>query len=220
MDGYARSAAAREVWNRADEVTRGTLGFSILEIVRDNPTTITAEGTTYRHPSGVLNLTQFTQVAMATLAAAQVAELRETGVFDPEAVVAGHSVGEYNALAASAGVLPLEAVLSLVFARGLGMHGLVPRDSDGASDYRLAVIRPHLAGLTHAQAEEAVAQVATETGQLCEIVNHNLRGKQYAVAGTVGALEVLAGRLGEGLPGRAGVGRRGRAAHAAGTRSG
>ena len=203
MDGYARSAAARAVWDEADRITRERLGFSILEVVRDNPTQLTAAGIGYRHPAGVLNLTQFTQVAMATLASAQVAEMREAGVFDPDAVVAGHSVGEYNALAASAGVIPLDAVVQLVFARGLGMHGLVPRDADGNSDYRLAVIRPHLARLTHAAAEELVAAVATDTGQLCEIVNHNLRGKQYAVAGTVSALAELADRLGEGTPGRA-----------------
>ena len=64
----------------------------------------------------------------------------------------------------------------------MAMHELVPRDAQGRSDYRLAVVRPHLAGLTHAQAEQLVADVAEQTGQLCEIVNHNLRGKQYAVA--------------------------------------
>jgi fatty acid synthase len=202
MEGYSRSAAARAVWDEADKITRDRMGFSILEVVRDNPTTIEAVGTTYKHPAGVLHLTQFTQVAMATLASAQVAEMREAGVFDPNAAVAGHSVGEYNALAASSEVLPLPAVIELVFARGQGMHSLVPRDADGNSDYRLAVIRPHLAGLSHAQAEELVNAVSAETGQLCEIVNHNLRGKQYAVAGTVTALEVLTEHLGEGQPGR------------------
>ncbi len=202
MEGYARSAAAKSVWDEADEITRERMGFSILEVVRQNPTTIEAVGTTYKHPAGVLHLTQFTQVAMATLASAQVAEMREAGVFDPNAAVAGHSVGEYNALAASSDVLPLPAVIELVFARGQGMHSLVPRDAQGNSDYRLAVIRPHLAGLTHAQAEELVHAVATDTGELCEIVNHNLRGKQYAVAGTVTALAELTERLGEGQPGR------------------
>ncbi|MGB7982097.1 MAG: fatty acid synthase subunit beta domain-containing protein, partial [Candidatus Nanopelagicales bacterium] len=203
MDGYAASAAARATWDRADVHTRAQLGFSILTVVRENPTTIRAGAVTYRHPAGVLHLTQFTQVAMATLAAAQVAQLREAGVFDPNAAVAGHSVGEYNALAACSSVLSLEAVVELVFARGLGMHGLVARDEHGASDYGLAVVRPHLAGLTHVQAQAQVDAVAHETGGLCEIVNHNLRGKQYAVAGTTAALAELAARLGPGRPGRA-----------------
>ncbi len=202
MEAYARSAAARSLWDRADAVTRERMGFSILAVVRENPTSIEAVGTTYRHPAGVLHLTQFTQVAMATLAAATVAEMREAGVFDPDAAVAGHSVGEYNALGASNGVLTLEGAIELVFARGQGMHGLVPRDAAGNSDYRLAVIRPHLARLSHAQAEELVAAVAADTGELCEIVNHNLRGKQYAVAGTLGSLAELERRIGPGQPGR------------------
>ena len=202
MEAYARSAAARHLWDRADAVTRERMGFSILEVVRDNPTSIEAVGITYRHPAGVLHLTQFTQVAMATLAAATVAEMREAGVFDPEAAVAGHSVGEYNALGASNGVLTLEGAIELVFARGQGMHGLVPRDAAGNSDYRLAVIRPHLARLSHAQAEDLVAAVAADTGELCEIVNHNLRGKQYAVAGTLDSLAELERRIGPGQPGR------------------
>ncbi len=202
MDGYARSKAARTVWDEADLVTRERMGFSILEIVRDNPTSVEAVGTVYRHPAGVLHLTQFTQVAMATLAMATVAEMREAGVFDPDAAVAGHSVGEYNALGASSGVLTLQGAIELVFARGQGMHGLVPRDAEGRSDYGLAVIRPHLAGLSHAAAEELVAAVAADTGELCEIVNHNLRGKQYAVAGTRTALAELESRMGPGQPKR------------------
>jgi fatty acid synthase len=202
MEAYARSAAARQTWDRADAATRERMGFSILQIVRDNPTSIEAVGTTYRHPAGVLHLTQFTQVAMATLAMATVAEMREAGVFDPDAAVAGHSVGEYNALGASNGVLTLEGAIELVFARGQGMHGLVPRDDAGNSDYRLGVIRPHLARLSHAQAEQLVAAVAADTGELCEIVNHNLRGKQYAVAGTLASLAELERRIGPGVPGR------------------
>ena len=77
----------------------------------------------------MLHLTQFTQVAMATLAAAQGRGAAGPGVFVEGAVLAGHSVGEYNALAATGGVLPLEAVLGIVWARGTAMHHLVPRDA-------------------------------------------------------------------------------------------
>lgn len=71
LDERAKSPAAREVWERADKVTREKLGFSILAVVRDNPKELTANGVTYRHPEGLLNLTQFTQVALATVAFAQ-----------------------------------------------------------------------------------------------------------------------------------------------------
>ncbi|MCH9815947.1 MAG: SDR family NAD(P)-dependent oxidoreductase, partial [Actinomycetia bacterium] len=195
MDARKRSAAAREVWQSADSHTRQVLGFSILEVVQENPTTLNVAGQNYRHPDGVLHLTQFTQVAMATLAAAQVAELAEAEVLVPDAVCAGHSVGEYNALSACTNVLPLPAVLEIVFARGQAMHQLVPRSADGASDYRLGVIRPHLADLNHTEAESLVRKVAADTGELCEIVNHNLKGKQYAVAGTTAALAALSAAL-------------------------
>ncbi|MEO7079326.1 MAG: fatty acid synthase subunit beta domain-containing protein, partial [Rhodococcus sp. (in: high G+C Gram-positive bacteria)] len=61
LDARSRSKAAREVWERADKHTRKALGFSILAVVRDNPTTLKARGTVHRHPDGVIHLTQFTQ---------------------------------------------------------------------------------------------------------------------------------------------------------------
>ncbi|WP_137875284.1 type I polyketide synthase [Rhodococcus sp. Q] len=191
LDARARSKAAREIWDRADKHTRETLGFSILAIVRDNPTVVKARGVTHKHPDGVLHLTQFTQVAMAVLGVAQVAELRESGAFVEGSYLAGHSVGEYNALAAVAGVLPLEAVLEVVFQRGSAMHALVPRDAQGRSNYRLAAIRPSQFGVDDADLEAFVGGVAEESGEFLQIVNLNLRGSQYAIAGTVAGLDAL-----------------------------
>ena len=142
MEVRARSKAARKVWDTADKFTRDTLGFSVLHVVRDNPTSLIASGVHYHHPEGVLFLTQFTQVAMATVAAAQVAEMREQGAFVEGAIACGHSVGEYTALACVSGVYELEALLEVVFHRGSKMHDIVPRDHLGRSNYRLAAIRP------------------------------------------------------------------------------
>ena len=191
MDAYARSKAAREVWDRADQHTREALGFSILTVVRDNPTYLKARGVEHRHPDGVLYLTQFTQVSMATLGAAQTAELREAGAFVEGAMLCGHSVGEYNALAAVSGVIPLEAVLEVVFQRGSVMHELVPRDEQGRSDYRLAAIRPSQLGLADDLVADFVTAVAADNDEFLEIVNYNLRGSQYAIAGTIRGLEAL-----------------------------
>lgn len=66
MDVRSRSKAARKVWDKADKFTRDRLGFSVLHVVKDNPTSLIAGGVHYQHPEGVLYLTQFTQVAMAT----------------------------------------------------------------------------------------------------------------------------------------------------------
>ncbi|HSI27397.1 MAG TPA: fatty acid synthase subunit beta domain-containing protein [Aeromicrobium sp.] len=191
MEGYRRSAAAKDVWDRADAHTKAALGFSILQVVRDNPTDITAEGIAHRHPDGVLFLTQFTQVAMAVLAAAQMAELREAGVYVDGAIVAGHSVGEYNALAAVSGVISLEAIIEVVFQRGSVMHTLVPRDADGRSNYRLAAIRPSQIDVADDEVRGFIEEIATDSGEFLEIANYNLRGSQYAIAGTVRGCELL-----------------------------
>ncbi|HNO40626.1 MAG TPA: acyltransferase domain-containing protein, partial [Marmoricola sp.] len=139
----------------------------------------------------VLFLTQFTQVAMATLAVAQVAELREAGVFVEGSITCGHSVGEYNALAAVTGILPLEALLEIVFRRGMAMHHLVPRDEKGNSNYRLAAIRPSQADLRDEELAEFIDGLSQSTGEFIQIVNLNLRGSQYAIAGTVAGLQAL-----------------------------
>ena len=191
MDVRARSKAARKVWDSADKFTRDALGFSVLHVVRDNPTSIIAMGVHYNHPEGVLYLTQFTQVAMATVAAAQVAEMREQGAFVEDAIACGHSVGEYTALACVTGVYELEALLEMVFHRGSKMHDIVPRDELGRSNYRLAAIRPSQIDLPDDEVPAFVAEIAERTGEFLEIVNFNLRGSQYAIAGTVRGLEAL-----------------------------
>jgi len=191
MEVRARSKAARKVWDTADKFTRETLGFSVLHVVRDNPTSIIASGVHYNHPEGVLYLTQFTQVAMATVAAAQVAEMREQGAFVEGAIACGHSVGEYTALACVTGIYELDALLEMVFHRGSKMHDIVPRDELGRSNYRLAAIRPSQIDLPDDEVPAFIADIAADTGEFLEIVNYNLRGSQYAVAGTVRGLEAL-----------------------------
>ena len=195
MQGYARSRAAREIWDTADAFCRANLGFSVLHVVRDNPKELLCKGRRDVHEKGVLNLTQYTQVAMAILAQAQVAELREAGAFVADAAVAGHSVGEYTALSAAADVLSLRTVVEAVWRRGLAMHECVPRDADGKSGYAMGVIRPHYAGLSHEQASELVALVAQETGGFVEIVNYNVRDRQYSTVGDSAALDELGKRL-------------------------
>ncbi|MDO5688356.1 MAG: DUF1729 domain-containing protein [Pseudoscardovia radai] len=191
LDERTKSAAAREVWERADAVTRSQLGFSILAIVRDNPTDIIANGVHYHHPDGLLNLTQFTQVALATVAFAQSARLREAGALVEGSYFAGHSLGEYDALSSFAGIIPLETELVLVFHRGSTMHHLIERDEQGRSNYRMGALRPNQFGVGDDGVKEYVAQVAKESGEFLEIVNYNLEGAQYAVAGTIAGLKAL-----------------------------
>lgn len=200
MKGYERSAAARAIWDQADACTRKELGFSILRVVRENPQHLHVRGTLNTHPDGVLYLTQFTQVAMAVLACAQVAELREAGVFSDGGIACGHSVGEYNALAAIAQVLPLESVVKLVYKRGLAMDTLLERDASGQSPYALGVIRPHYAGLSATEAEALVKNLQQELDLPLEIVNYNIEGRQYSVTGRKEAISALEDTLSARAP--------------------
>lgn len=192
LDERAKSPAVRETWERADKLTREKLGFSILAVVRDNPKELTANGVTYRHPEGLLNLTQFTQVALATVAFAQTARLREAGCDIWPAYFAGHSLGEYNALSSFAQIIPLETVLELVFHRGSTMHHLIERDEQGRSNYRMGALRPNQFGVSDEGVNAYVDGISKATGEFLQIVNYNLAGQQYAIAGTIKGLKALA----------------------------
>ncbi|MBI2343739.1 MAG: SDR family NAD(P)-dependent oxidoreductase [Deltaproteobacteria bacterium] len=199
MAAYARSAAVRDVWDRAEAFCRARYGFSILTIVRENPTVLhlpLPHGgiETIRHPRGVLHLTQFTQVALTVVAIAGVAELRERGCDHPRAIFAGHSLGEYAALSAS-GILPLETVLSSVYHRGLTMQHYVPRTADGVSPYRMAVVRPNLVGMCEDDLQADIARILQQRAGSLEIVNFNITGEQYAVTGETALLKTLEERL-------------------------
>lgn len=182
----------RAIWKRADQHTRAALGFSIETVVRDNPQEIRIGKETLRHPEGVLHLTQFTQVALATVAYAQTEELKARGVFAQDAVFAGHSLGEYNALAACAQIFPFEKVLEIVFQRGTAMHHLVERDERGKSNYGLGALRPDQMGFDETQVVDYINALSDLSGEFLQIVNFNLAGSQYAIAGTVKGLEILA----------------------------
>ncbi|MDR1862209.1 MAG: DUF1729 domain-containing protein [Candidatus Ancillula sp.] len=191
LDEMQVSPAAKAIWERADKHTRKVLGFSIISIVKNNPTRINANGVKYFHPDGLLNLTQFTQVSLAVVGMAQTARLRESGSCTEGGYFAGHSLGEYVALSSYGNVIPLETVIELVFARGSAMHSLVPRDARGRSNYLMGALRPNQFGISDAQVKDYVKSVSESSGEFLEIVNFNLSGQQYAVAGTIVGLKAL-----------------------------
>lgn len=198
MEAYNRSPAAKGIWDQADRLTREKLGFSILEIVQKNPKELVVGGERLSHPEGVLNLTQFTQVALAVFAVASKAELEEKGVVTEGAPFAGHSAGEYNALS-SLGIIPLEPVVQAVYHRGLTMQRYVPRDADGVSPYAMAAVRPDIAKLFKSAFLDLVSEIATEMRLPLEAVNHNVRGRLYSVTGDKRALARLQKELSRGL---------------------
>lgn len=197
MEAYHQSAAARAVWEEADLYCQSRLGFSILDIVKHNPKELLVDGEKVSHPAGVLHLTQFTQVGLTVVAMAHVAQMKEAGVYIDNAIFAGHSLGEYAALSCS-GIIPLQDVIPTVYHRGLTMQHFVPRDAEGRSPYAMAVVRPNIAGLSHADLEKWVSELGKDAknGTL-EVVNYNIRNEQYSVTGDAVLLKKLENKLRE-----------------------
>ncbi|KYK59616.1 fatty acid synthase beta subunit dehydratase [Drechmeria coniospora] len=150
---------------------------------------------TYRSPTGLLSATQFTQPALTLMEKASFEDMKAKGLVPRDSTFAGHSLGEYSALAALADVMPIESLVSVVFYRGLTMQVAVERDATGRSNYSMCAVNPSRISKTFN--EEAlqfvVNSIAEETGWLLEIVNYNIANMQYVCAGDLRALDTLAG---------------------------
>ena len=135
------------------------LGFDLAAIVRDGP-------------AEELNKTEVTQPALLTASFALFALWTEHGG-PPPTVAAGHSLGEYSALAV-AGVLEFAAAVRLVHERGKLMQEAVPL-GEGAM---AAII-----GLDDEQVEQCCAEAP---GQVTP-ANYNAPG-QVVIAGAAAAV--------------------------------
>ena len=228
MELYGSSPVAKEVWDRADAHFMENYGFSITNIVKNNPKELTihfggprgkairenymsmtfesvnADGSiksekifkevdenttsyTYRSPTGLLSATQFTQPALTLMEKASFEDMRSKGLVQRDSSFAGHSLGEYSALAALAEVMPIESLVAVVFYRGLTMQVAVERDITGRSNYSMCAVNPSRISKTfNEQALQYVVEnIAEETKWLLEIVNYNVANMQYVCAGDV-----------------------------------
>jgi fatty acid synthase subunit beta len=142
---------------------------------------------TYRSPAGLLSATQFTQPALTLMEKASFEDMRAKGLVQRDSSFAGHSLGEYSALAALADVMPIESLVSVVFYRGLTMQVAVERDEQGRSNYSMCAVNPSRISKTfNEQALQYVVENISEvTGWLLEIVNYNVANMQYVAAGDV-----------------------------------
>lgn len=142
---------------------------------------------TYRSPTGLLSATQFTQPALTLMEKASFEDMRSKGLVQRDSSFAGHSLGEYSALAALAEVMPIESLVSVVFYRGLTMQVAVERDESGRSNYSMCAVNPsRISKNFNEQALQYVVEnIAEETGWLLEIVNYNVANMQYVCAGDV-----------------------------------
>ncbi|KAF7185742.1 Fatty acid synthase subunit beta [Pseudocercospora fuligena] len=152
---------------------------------------------TYRSPTGLLSATQFTQPALTLMEKASFEDMRSKGLVQRDSSFAGHSLGEYSALAALAEVMPIESLVSVVFYRGLTMQVAVERDEAGRSNYSMCAVNPSRIGKTfNEQALQYVVENISETTDwLLEIVNLNVQNQQYVCAGDLRALDTMTGVL-------------------------
>ncbi|RAK98538.1 sterigmatocystin biosynthesis fatty acid synthase subunit beta [Aspergillus ibericus CBS 121593] len=232
---YKSSPAARAIWDAADKFFIETYGWSVLELVRQNPTALTVHfrgnrgrqikanymamtidayrpdgsvvkepilpeltpaSTSYifADPRGLVFSTQFAQPLVLLLERAAVEDLRQRGVVQQDAAFAGHSLGEYGALASFGEFMPFTDLLRVVFYRGLAMQVAIERDDQGRTNFSMAAVNPARVGkfFSEKALRQIVTLIATSTNALLEIVNFNVEGEQYVCAGTLENLHALA----------------------------
>ncbi len=163
-DLYLAFAAAREVAEEVDDA----LAFGLSRLMREGP-------------PETLTLTQHAQPALLQNSMAVLRVLEREGGFavDRRAeFVAGHSLGEYSALAA-AGFFTLSDAARLVRRRGEAMQAATPAGTGAMAA---------LLGVEFDAAQAIAADAAAETGGICVIANDN-GGGQVVLSGTKEAVE-------------------------------
>ena len=93
-------------------------------------------------PKGLLFATQFAQPALVIMELASFKDMEAKGVVPTDSSFAGHSLGEYSALAAVTDFMPFERLLYLVFCRGSTMQAAVERDSLNRSSFGMVAVDP------------------------------------------------------------------------------
>lgn len=161
---------ARRVFEEVDEA----LGENLSKLI-------------WEGPEETLTLTANAQPALmaVSLAALRALESRGFSLKDKVAYVAGHSLGEYSALAA-AGFVSVADAARLLRIRGNAMQAAVP-----AGEGAMAAI----IGLEQADVEAACAEAVqgSAKGAVCQVANDN-GGGQLVISGAKAAVE-LAARL-------------------------
>ena len=155
--------AARELFEEVDEALKQPLSRLI-----------------WQGPEAELTLTENAQPALMAVSLAVMRVLERHGNFDWSkhvSLVAGHSLGEYSALAA-AGALSVSQTARLLRARGNAMRKAAPVGVSGMAA---------LLGADFPQAEE-VTKEASQGTEVCVVANDNAPG-QIVISGYKAALE-------------------------------
>eukprot|EP00456_Euglypha_rotunda_P092331 TRINITY_DN9721_c0_g1_i7.p1 TRINITY_DN9721_c0_g1~~TRINITY_DN9721_c0_g1_i7.p1 ORF type:complete len:1392 (+),score=226.67 TRINITY_DN9721_c0_g1_i7:98-4177(+) len=142
---------------------------------------------------GLLFQTQFQQPAILLAQKAEFEDMKSRGLTGANAMFAGHSLGEYGAVGCLLSTLDVPTLAEVVFLRGLTMQSAVPRDSAGRSRYGMVAVSPIRVGpwFTENEVDLLVNTIAKKSKKLLQVVNYNVRGFQYVVAGELTALEAM-----------------------------
>ncbi|AEP36312.1 malonyl coA-acyl carrier protein transacylase [Taylorella asinigenitalis 14/45] len=154
LDSWSDTGVVQEVLKTASEA----LGQDIATLIHEGP----------EHD---LNLTTNTQPVMLASSYALYKAYVEAGLPLPE-VMAGHSLGEYTALAA-ADVFKLEDAVKIVRVRADSMQAVVPVGAGGMA----AII-----GLSDEKVVDICRRVSEQSGEIVEAVNFNAPS-QVVIAG-------------------------------------
>lgn len=160
-DFYEHTEIGRMVFDQASE----WLGFSLPDLCFE--------------PNDRLDLTEYTQAAMATVSIAILKVMEDMGIHAD--VAAGLSLGEYPALVA-AGVMSVEDAIRTVRQRGMLMQEAVPAGVGGMR----AVL-----GMTGEDVNAAIESIAD-----VQVANYNCPG-QIVISGKMEALDLAAEKLKE-----------------------
>lgn len=175
-DVYQASPAARSVFETADDA----LGFSLSSLCFDGP-------------ESALRETVNTQPAIVATSLALLATLQEAASPIRPDFVAGHSVGEYSAVAAS-GALSVAETLRLVRERGRLMHAEGLRCPSGMAAI-LGMDAEALTSICAEATEKARADLTTKEDAghpgagYVVVANDNAPG-QIVISGALPALEI------------------------------
>lgn len=153
---YENSALARELFEKANEI----LGYRITDIM-------------FNGTDEELRQTKVTQPAVFLHSV--ISALCMNDNFKPE-MAAGHSLGEFSALAA-AGALSFEDGLKLVYARAMCMQ----KACEAQPSTMAAIL-----ALPDERVEEICTQVSAE-GEVCVAANYNCPG-QIVISGSIGGI--------------------------------
>lgn len=146
---YNCSPAARAVWEGADAHLLAVYGFPIVEVVKDSPKEktihfggIKGQAIRQRYMDIITYGTVDKASHVKTLPSSPSEDMRMKGFVQKDCGFAGHSLGEYSALASIADVLHISALVDVVFYRGITMQRAVERDSENRYSYAMCAVNP------------------------------------------------------------------------------